>query len=66
MNEKLTIDSTECVGFGTTVPTSFIDVREAGRQLMTVTANGEITFTDDLTIDEAKYIIREILKWKMN
>lgn len=66
MSESLTIGSTECAGFGTVVPTSFIDVREAGRQLVTVTAKGEITFADNLTLDEAKYIIREILKWKTN
>lgn len=48
------------------VPAFRIDFREANRQLMTVTAKGEITFADDLTLDEAKYIIQEILKWKIS
>ena len=48
------------------VSSDFLDFHRANRQLMTVTAKGEVIFADDLTIDEAKYIIREILKWKMN
>lgn len=47
------------------VPAFAIDWRSANRQLMTVSTTGEITFADDLTIDEAKYIIQEIIKWKM-
>lgn len=48
------------------VPSDFLDFYHANRQLMTVTAKGEISFASDMTIDEAKYIIQEILKWKMN
>lgn len=46
------------------VPTAYIDFRHNNRQLLTVMETGEVTFADDLTLDEAKYVIREIVKWK--
>lgn len=38
-----------------------VEVAKAGKQLVTVHSSGEITYCDDLTLPEAKFVIQQLL-----
>lgn len=52
----------EQIGFYTTTPHYRLDFRHEGRELVWVDAAGNVTIAEDITLDEAKFVITELAK----
>lgn len=50
------------IGFCATAPQYALDFRQAGRELARVDDVGNVTIADDITLDEAKFVITELAK----
>lgn len=46
----------------TITPQHWLDFRQAGRELVRVDAAGNVTIADDITLDEAKFVITKLAK----